>query len=212
MILPTFFADAYNQAGILEIAASVILLICGILIFFAVAVNFAVSEDKKKIHKEKKSIVETGSMLGYFALYFIIIISRIGTILLVNEIRQILIVIGLVIVITGTAFNILGRIRLGNNWGNQVIIYNDHSLVNDGAYRVVRHPLYASLIWIFIGGALIYANMVALLTVVTIFIPFMHYRARQEEQLLIAKFSEYNKYKESVGMFFPKVSGGKNGK
>ncbi|MGK0469242.1 MAG: protein-S-isoprenylcysteine O-methyltransferase Ste14, partial [Clostridium sp.] len=38
-----------------------------------------------------------------------------------------------------------------------------------------------------------------------IFIPFMYYRAKQEETLLIQTFSEYNDYIKRTGMFFPKI-------
>ena len=38
-----------------------------------------------------------------------------------------------------------------------------------------------------------------------VFIPFMYYRAKQEEKELVKVFPEYNNYKKNTGMFFPKI-------
>jgi protein-S-isoprenylcysteine O-methyltransferase Ste14 len=77
--------------------------------------------------------------------------------------------------------------------------------VQKGAYRIVRHPLYASLIWVFYGASIVYLNYYAFLLNTFVFIPFMYYRAKQEEELLEKEFSDYNKYTLNVGMFFPKL-------
>jgi protein-S-isoprenylcysteine O-methyltransferase Ste14 len=108
------------------------------------------------------------------------------------------------IIIVGCIINILGRFRLGGNWANQVKIYKDQTLVTKAVYGIVRHPLYASLIWMFYGASLVYLNYAAFLANSLLFIPFMYYRAKQEETLLAKEFKGYNKYRENVGMFFPK--------
>ena len=114
-------------------------------------------------------------------------------------------IIGLLILIIGCIINIIGRINLGKNWSNQIKIYDDHSLVSNGVYKIVRHPLYASIIWMFFGASLIYSNYLAFLANLIIFIPFMYYRAKQEETLLKNEFIDYKDYQIKVGMFFPKL-------
>ena len=101
--------------------------------------------------------------------------------------------------------NILGRLSLGRNWANHIKIYSDHVLVSGGVYNIVRHPLYASLIWMFLGASLVYFNYLAFLAIAFVFSPFMYYRAKQEEELLLKEFEEYNAYQQKVGMFFPKI-------
>ena len=39
-----------------------------------------------------------------------------------------------------------------------------------------------------------------------IFIPFMYYRAKQEEKELVKEFKEYKDYSKKTGMFFPKIT------
>jgi protein-S-isoprenylcysteine O-methyltransferase Ste14 len=77
-------------------------------------------------------------------------------------------------------------------------------MIQKGMYRFVRHPLYASIIWMFFGASFVYMNYAALLANVCVFIPAMYYRAKQEERLLAQEFPEYQAYQKAVGMFFPK--------
>jgi protein-S-isoprenylcysteine O-methyltransferase Ste14 len=105
---------------------------------------------------------------------------------------------------SGTAVNIAGRIELKGNWANHIKIYKNHSIVTNGVYSYVRHPLYSSIIFMLYGGSLIYFNWFSAVLVTFIFIPAMIYRARQEEQLLIKEFPVYEEYKRQVGLFFPK--------
>jgi len=70
---------------------------------------------------------------------------------------------------------------------------------------VVRHPLYASLIWMFLGGALIYANVAALVLTLGVFVPMMYVRARKEDALLREAFgTTFEAYERSTGMLFPR--------
>lgn len=98
----------------------------------------------------------------------------------------------------------MGRLFLKHNWANQVTIYDNHTLVTKNVYKFLRHPLYASLIWMLMGGGLIYSSYFAILSVLVIFIPMMYYRAKQEEKLLLTEFVEYLNYIQKTGMFFPK--------
>ncbi|MCL2652151.1 MAG: isoprenylcysteine carboxylmethyltransferase family protein, partial [Candidatus Azobacteroides sp.] len=110
-----------------------------------------------------------------------------------------------ILVILGCYVNVQGRLTLKQNWANQVTIYRHQQFVSGSVYKWVRHPLYASLIWMFCGAALIYGNWLALLSIFVIFVPMMIYRAKQEEKLLCEEFSEYADYQRKTGMLFPKI-------
>jgi len=100
---------------------------------------------------------------------------------------------------------LLGRKYLGKNWGNNVVIYKNHTLVTNGVYKFVRHPLYASIIWMIYSVGVLYNNYLVIILNTIIFIPFMTYRAKQEEKELEKMFDEYKNYRKKVGMFFPKI-------
>lgn len=188
----------------LETITTVIIGFCAGVIFLAILLNFAQSEENK-IVRQNKSIVETGSMTIFYLIYYFVLRLNVSRIYLNPEIHIPCVIIGLLMIISGTAVNIAGRIRLGSNWANQIVIYKEQTLVTEGVYSIVRHPLYASLIWIFYGGSLIFLNPAGFLLNALIFTPFMHHRAVLEEKQLEFKFSEYSSYRENCGMFFPKL-------
>jgi protein-S-isoprenylcysteine O-methyltransferase Ste14 len=118
---------------------------------------------------------------------------------------------GLALVVGGCLLNLAGRVALGENWADHVTLYADQRLVTRGAYRIVRHPLYASLVWMFYGAALIYSDVAALAANTLVFVPMMAVRARREERLLEAEFPDYAAYRARVGMLFPRLWRGSGG-
>ena len=190
----------------LEIANIAVIGLAIFIIFTSIMINFFEAQASGKVKKEKRSFVETGSMIGFFLIFYLAIRLRIGVLDYSNlPIRLGLMIFCWLILAIGVYFNVAGRFKLGTNWANQVRIYKNQSLVTNGVYGVVRHPLYASLIWMFYAASLIYLNWLAFLLNTLIFIPFMRYRAKQEEKMLEKEFKNYKNYQKEVGMFFPKL-------
>lgn len=186
--------------------SNIVVIFCTFAVFIAVLIDFVEFQKRSIVKKEKKSIVETGTMFLFFFLFYTLIRFKIGQLDFHFITPRILLsAIGTVILAIGCFVNIKGRLNLGKNWSNQIKIYKDHSFVSSGVYDLVRHPLYASIIWMFFGASLIYFNYLAFLSNLVIFIPFMYYRAKQEENLLIKEFEDYKNYQIKVGMFFPKL-------
>ena len=186
------------------IIADTIMGICLFALFTSILINFAESSNKK-VKKEKKSIVETGTMTLFFIGFYILIRFKIGEIIINTQFRNFFIITGLTMVVFGCIINIAGRFNLGKNWANQIKIYDAHTFTKRGMFRIVRHPLYSSLMLMFYGACFVYPNYLAFLANTFIFIPFMYYRAKQEEVLLLKTFKEYKQYKKEVGMFSPKI-------
>ncbi len=165
----------------------------------AVALNFALAKGRDAVQSEKRSPVATGTMLGFFGALYLVL--RLG--LTARAVPAPVIAFGLGLLAAGTGLNLAGRLALAGNWGDHVVVYTDHSLVVRGPYRVVRHPLYASLIWMASGASLIFGNPLALGMVLGVFVPAMVYRARQEEAVLTQRFPDYAAYRRRTGMFLP---------
>jgi protein-S-isoprenylcysteine O-methyltransferase Ste14 len=81
----------------------------------------------------------------------------------------------------------------------------DHKLIQNGPFGIIRHPLYVSYILILTGLSL--TLLTYWLLIPTLFVIVGIYQtAKAEEELLIEQFGEeYIKYKQKVGMFFPKI-------
>ena len=184
--------------------ANAIIAICVTIVVFSIIFDFVNYHQPKQYKKRTRSWVETGTMFLYFFLYYMLLHIHFGRIHFSPFISNMIIVIGIILVILGCYVNVRGRLTLKQNWANQVTIYRNQQFISGGVYKWIRHPLYASLIWMFCGAALIYDNWLALLSIFIIFVPMMVYRAKQEEKLLCEEFSEYADYQIKTGMLFPK--------
>jgi protein-S-isoprenylcysteine O-methyltransferase Ste14 len=76
------------------------------------------------------------------------------------------------------------------------------SLVTDGIYSKIRHPIYSGLICLCAGFAILTESAPRLvLTAVLIFL--LNVKSDKEEEKLIDKFPEYAAYRATTGKFYP---------
>ncbi len=170
----------------------------------AVAVNHVLHRPRADVRRRIRSPVATLSMLGFLGAMAAVVWLRLGVIALPELARRGTMLVGLTIMLIGAALNVVGRLNLGRNWADQVTEYADQSLVQHGAYAVVRHPLYASISWMFVGASLVFRDVVLLGATLLAFVPAVIFRALQEERLLEKRFPEYQDYRRRVGMLFPR--------
>jgi protein-S-isoprenylcysteine O-methyltransferase Ste14 len=173
-----------------------------IFLFAAILLDFVLYDSRKEVQAKKKSIVATGTMILFYVGYMQMV--RFHLLELKPLLPKWASMIGIVMIYLGSAINIWGRLTLKANWSDHIKIYTDHTLITNGPFRIVRHPLYASLFVMLFGGALVFSNVACALLTAFVFIPFMTYRAKQEETMLMKAFPEYLAYKDKTGMFFPK--------
>lgn len=192
--------------NLLEFYFGKIIGLCALAILLAVFLSFFLFSFQKE-KKKKITIIDTFSMLLFVLFFTIIIRKNFGDIDFdIYWLNLTLMVIGIILVIMGAVFNLYGRICLSNNWSNQIRIWKKQKLITTGAFSIVRHPLYASLIWLLFGVSLVYRNWLSFLFFSLIFIPMMFVRAKQEEKILSKTFRNYASYKKNVGLFFPKLT------
>jgi len=110
-------------------------------------------------------------------------------------------IIGMILVAFGTVIAIIGRISRGTkaiSWGVP------KSLTVKGGFRLVRHPLYASYCYYFIGLPLAMFNY--LLFPLMLGIIGYYFTAIYEERILVEEFGEeYVEYQKKVGMLIPLI-------
>ncbi|MGY5853905.1 MAG: isoprenylcysteine carboxylmethyltransferase family protein [Candidatus Thorarchaeota archaeon] len=84
-------------------------------------------------------------------------------------------------------------------------IKESHSLITEGPYSRVRHPMYTVLNGFSFGISLVTANILAIGFAILVAIPFP-FVARKEEQMMIETFGgEYEEYMKRTGRFFPRI-------
>lgn len=79
-------------------------------------------------------------------------------------------------------------------------------LCTSGAFRYVRHPLYAAFLSVFNFGLAIWLNSYVYLAWALLLHPVWHLLVRDEEQMMVATFGDaYREYQERTGRFFPRL-------
>ena len=112
---------------------------------------------------------------------------------------------GLALTGLGVAFAIWARSTLGGNWSAAVTLKENHSLVQRGPYRLVRHPIYAGVLFAMLGSAVVYGELGCFVAVVLAFLGWW-LKARREEEFMARQFGEdYRRYQRSVKQMIPFV-------
>jgi len=188
---------------VFNLIADLVAALCVLVMLVAVVCNFLNTQQTREF-KERRSPVATASMTAFFLLLYCTIRFRWSAL----DLSGLLVFrsFGLALMLFGAAFNVWGRLYLKTNWADHVRIYDDQTLITTGPYRIVRHPLYASIIWMFYGASIAYLNPLAAIENTLIFIPAMIYRSNLEENELRKTFGEtFSNYWKNTGRFFPRI-------
>lgn len=102
----------------------------------------------------------------------------------------------------GVVFLLIGAVMLwrshhdlGKNWTIVPAIRKKHTLITNGIYKHIRHPMYSAHFAWAIGQALVLPNWLAGLSFFVSMIPMYLFRVKKEEQVMIDEFGEeYKKY------------------
>jgi len=177
-----------------------------VILTAAVIYNFLDESRDTAVKTYKKTPVDTLTMYGVVGLMYVSF--RLGYVpgftFLRFDVIQVVQLMGVILVYMGLIVNILGRLTLKGQWSNMIKIKETHQIIQTGVFRYIRHPLYASTLWMIFGAGLIYGNLGILALLAFVFYPMMIYRAKQEESAL-ATLEGYEIYKKKTGRFFPKL-------
>ena len=95
---------------------------------------------------------------------------------------------------------------LGGNFSTGLAPKNNHNIVTEGPYALIRHPMYLAYFVLFVSAFLISENWVIGVTGVAIIGMLMTVRRVREERFLIERFGDsYREYKEKTGTFIPRT-------
>ena len=95
---------------------------------------------------------------------------------------------------------------LGKNWSVSLQIREDHSLVTDGVYRLIRHPMYAAIYLLAIAQTLLLPNWIAGPAGLIAFTAMFASRMRSEEKMLRDEFGDaYHEYAARTQRLIPGV-------
>ena len=95
-----------------------------------------------------------------------------------------------------------GLFKLGRNLTAVPHPKDDAIFVAEGAYRIVRHPIYSGIILAACGWGFLMNNILVLMMAVVLFL-FFDIKTRREERWLSERYSEYPAYQQRVHKLIP---------
>ena len=110
--------------------------------------------------------------------------------------------LGVVLALAGGLIAFGGVLSLGTNLTAVPYPKEDAALVERGAYRYVRHPIYSGIIFGAFGWAFFNNSLLTLLLALVLFI-FFDVKSRREERWLCEKFPDYGAYQARVRKLIP---------
>ena len=112
---------------------------------------------------------------------------------------------GFGLALASALFAAWGMWTLGRSYGIRLDLFEGHVLKTDGAFALVRHPMYLGIVLFHLGAALALES-VALLVVTAVFVvPLTIARIAAEERVLREAFAPYADYARRVPALVPIV-------
>jgi protein-S-isoprenylcysteine O-methyltransferase Ste14 len=111
-----------------------------------------------------------------------------------------LIVIGLIAAMIIT----MGIINLNKNLTPFPTPRKNSSLISNGIYGYIRHPIYTGIILAMFSYSL-YSNSLGRFILAIILYGVFYFKSEYEEKLLVQKFPDYLDYRKRTGRFFPRL-------
>lgn len=146
--------------------------------------------------------------IGFGIISIVLVIAPVLNYLRVGQLRPEWLVggLGLVIMIVGIALRYRAAVTLGEFYTRTLLIKTQHQLIEQGPYRVIRHPGYLGIILAFLGAAFATVNGVAIAAIPVVLAIAYSYRIRTEEKMLQAALGQlYIEYMKRSWRLIPYV-------
>lgn len=176
------------------------------VVFYASAVTIkkAVKFSDPRILKRPKTYLQSlpPNLAALTVLLTILSVFQIGTLEYKPDFLP-LRMAALIIYILSSWLQVYAQKSLGKEYSQDVVLFRDHKLVINKAYKLIRHPQYMSQIITDLAACVALMSFL-ILPLVIIEIPFLILRARLEEKMFTEHFKEaFAAYKKRTSFFFP---------
>jgi protein-S-isoprenylcysteine O-methyltransferase Ste14 len=112
---------------------------------------------------------------------------------------------GFALALASALFAAWGMWTLGRSYGIRLDLFEGHTLKTDGAFALVRHPMYLGIVLFHLGASLALESVPLLVLTAGVVVPFTIARIAAEEGVLREAFAPYADYAERVPALVPIV-------
>ena len=171
------------------------------------ATPFFFQKGREDRHKIQTLIV----VLVLFLLPFLVAVPYVEYSLLLKtvvppEVSMTLWILGTLMIVAGGSTLVRSRVVLGAHSSVRIGIEENHRLVTRGPYRVIRHPIYAGVLFFYLGYTISFSSVLTSTILLLFFVPVVRARMALEEKLLIETFGdEYLEYMKHTKRLIPFV-------
>ncbi len=113
--------------------------------------------------------------------------------------------VGVLLALCGLFLRAWAMRSLGTSYTRSLRVAQGQHIVQDGPYRLIRHPGYLGMILTWIGAAAATGNWIVLLIVFLVIIAAYHNRIDKEEKMLLSKLPGYNEYRSHTWRLLPPI-------
>ena len=96
---------------------------------------------------------------------------------------------GLIVTIVGLIAILSARYSLGSNWSVGMDVKEKHELVTCGLYAYIRHPIYAALLMMFFGSAVVFGTLGSVIGFILAIVSCL-IRIHNEDALMAREFPD----------------------
>jgi protein-S-isoprenylcysteine O-methyltransferase Ste14 len=182
------------------------------IFFYIVTIFWFINEVRNtKNLCAKKGDTKVKDNVNIYIIWIIFILGLSLPIIIISKITDFFIAkgqwiqyLGLFLYISGIVLRIAVINYLGKYFTLDLTIKQDHKLITDGYYKLVRHPVYTAVLMTFLGFGLFLNNWISLAFAFLPVFAALIVRMKTEEAALVEKFGdEYIEYRKSTKKLIP---------
>ena len=160
------------------------------VIFAGIRLRYGKTDELRTQFHHPRELISSGiftvSLLGTTALFLFSDVMHEFSFELPAAIRW----FGAICALGGNAMLFWVHMCLGANFSPHLELREEHTLVVNGPYRILRHPMYTSGLMYVIGCGLLSSNSLVLGLPVGTFLILIALRLKDEEQMLAERFAD----------------------
>lgn len=104
--------------------------------------------------------------------------------------------LGIGVMVAGFGFRLASMLALGEQFSHEVAVKEDHTIVDRGPYRWVRHPSYTGAVVTYLGIGVVTGNWLSVVAALGGALAGFGYRISVEERALRERLDDYEAYVE----------------
>jgi protein-S-isoprenylcysteine O-methyltransferase Ste14 len=199
-------ASGYNSGGLGGEMITTILAYIIVVVYFLAERRLRKDEVSKSLHRGKHDL---GSLFVYsygwaISLMFLILAPFLNLIDAGRVEPQWLFgPLGVILAIFGLCLRYWAADTLGEFHTRTLMVKSNHSVVQTGPYKYIRHPGYTGILSLLIGSALATLNLAAVRAIPIIMIMVVLYRIYAEERMLKSELPDYAPYMKRTKRLIP---------